>query len=368
MNRFFVFLSAILFCAGFSCNPSVSRSSGGNSSGDTSSVVDNKVVSLIRPNTDKTYKSGDQLVFKAEVYDYNKKIDSLNFLIDGKVIGKLLNISDSIIYNTTNIKLGNRNVEVVVYFNNEKPSYDLHKILVKFGIAPKLYTYKVLKVYPHDKNAYTQGLVYENGILYEGTGLKGQSTLRKINLETGISSKTVSLPSEYFGEGISVFDNKIVQITWQEQVAFLYDKESFQLINKFFYPMEEGWGLTYNGKELIMSDGTSNLYYIDKDYFTETSRIEVYDNNGPIDQLNELEFINDEIWSNVYLTDTILRINPHTGAVIAKIDMSGLLKPEDKEQNTNVLNGIAYDFKGKRLFVTGKNWPKLFEVGIIPKK
>jgi glutamine cyclotransferase len=151
-------------------------------------------------------------------------------------------------------------------------------------------------------------------------------------------------------------------------VAFIYDKETFQQLNKLYYPIKEGWGIAYNGSSLIMSDGSNILYMLDKEYFTELSRVEVYDDNGPVKNLNELEYINGEIWANVYTTDVIVRINPLTGAVIGKIDLSGLLRAEDKTNTTDVLNGIAFDPVTKRIFVTGKRWPKLFEISTILKK
>jgi len=228
-----------------------------------------------------------------------------------------------------------------------------------------VYSYEIVNVYPHDRNAYTQGLVFEDGILYEGTGLRGHSTLRKVALETGAVLQLYALPAQLFGEGVTVFGDKIFQLTWQSNAGFVYDKHSFQLLQQFHYPTE-GWGITHDGERLIMSDGTSTLHFLDPETLKEIGRIQVYDSEGPVVRLNELEYVQGEIYANVWQTDRIARIDPHTGQVIAWIELEGLLGPEDLSQPVDVLNGIAYDAQNQRLFVTGKKWPKLFEIELIP--
>jgi glutamine cyclotransferase len=230
--------------------------------------------------------------------------------------------------------------------------------------AVPVYTYKTINTYPHDPNAYTQGLVFEDGILYEGTGLRGRSTLRKVVLETGDVWQLYALPAQFFGEGVTVFGDRIIQLTWQSNVGFVYDKNSFALLQEFHYPTE-GWGLTHDGERLIMSDGTPTLHFLDPETLEEIGRIEVYDQDSPVPKLNELEYIQGEIYANVWQTDRIARIDPHTGQVVGWIDLSGLLSPEDYSQPLDVLNGIAYDSKNDRLFVTGKLWPKLFEIELV---
>jgi glutamine cyclotransferase len=231
------------------------------------------------------------------------------------------------------------------------------------GAIP-VYTYKIINSYPHDPNAYTQGLIYVDGILYEGTGRRGASTLRRVELETGQVVQRLQLPPLLFGEGITLFDDRIIQLTWQSHLGFVYDRESFELLQTFTYPTE-GWGLTHDGKRIIMSDGTANLYFRDPETLEEIGRIEVDDANGPVTLLNELEYINDEVYANIYRTDRIAIINPDTGQVRAYIDLTGLLGPEDRTQPVDVLNGIAYDADHDRLFVTGKWWPKLFEIELV---
>ncbi len=227
------------------------------------------------------------------------------------------------------------------------------------------YSYKVVHVYPHDSRAFTQGLVFDNGYLYEGTGLNGQSTLRKVELETGKVLQVRKLADQYFGEGIAIYKDRIVQLTWQQNVGFVYDKSSFELRRQFSYPTE-GWGITYDGKRLIMSDGTSTLHFLDPESFAETGRIQVYDDNGPVVRLNELEYVRGEIYANVWQTDGIAIISPQTGKVTGWIDLKGLINQGDPAQQADVLNGIAYDEQGGRLFVTGKLWPNVFEITLLP--
>jgi len=233
-------------------------------------------------------------------------------------------------------------------------------------VAISYYGYEVVNVYPHDPGAFTEGLAYENGFLYEGTGLQGPSSLRKVELETGKVPQKVDLAAQYYGEGIAIYGQKIVQLTWQQNVGFVYDKNSFALLREFHYPTE-GWGITYDGERLIMSDGTSTLHFLDPETFKEISSVQVFDDSGTVVNLNELEYVNGEIFANVWLTDRIAMIDPSTGQVLGWIDLTGLLSAEDLSQPVNVLNGIAYDAEHDRLFVTGKLLPKLFEIKLVPK-
>lgn len=225
-------------------------------------------------------------------------------------------------------------------------------------------TVRIVSVFPHDRAAFTQGLVFENGGFYEGTGLRGQSTLRRVDLETGEVLQTHSLPPQYFGEGITIWEDRIIQLTWQSRLGFVYDKESFEQLETFAYPTE-GWGLTHDGTQLIMSDGTQTLRFWDPETLIETGSIDVFANAGPVTRLNELEYIQGMVFANIWQTDLIAVIDPHTGQVTAWIDLRGLLEPEDLIQPVDVLNGIAYDAGSERLFVTGKLWPKLFEIELI---
>jgi len=231
------------------------------------------------------------------------------------------------------------------------------------GSTP-VYSYEILNIYPHDRGAFTQGLVFEDGILYEGTGLRGRSTLRTVDLESGDVLKLHSLALPLFGEGVTVYGDRIFQLTWQSHIGFVYDKDTFELLQEFTYPTE-GWGITHDGQRLIMSDGTSTLHFLDPETLDEIDRIGVYDQNGPVTRLNELEYIHGEVYANVWKTDRIARIDPQSGQVTGWIDLTGLLSEEDRDPPVDVLNGIAYDAENDRLFVTGKLWPKMFEIELI---
>ena len=228
--------------------------------------------------------------------------------------------------------------------------------------------YRIVNTYPHDPRAFTQGLVFADGVLYEGTGLRGQSGLRKVDLKTGNILRVRQLSAHFFGEGITIYGNRVIQLTWRAKVGFVYDRQTFQLLKTFNYPTE-GWGITHDGRSLIMSDGTSTLYFLDPQTFQEVDRLAVHTRDGPVSRLNELEYVQGEIYANVWKTDRIARISPQTGEVVGWIDLEGLLRPEDRNSRIDVLNGIAYDVENDRLFLTGKLWPKLFEIElVVPKK
>lgn len=228
------------------------------------------------------------------------------------------------------------------------------------------YTFTVVHVFPHDTSAYTQGLAYRDGFLYEGTGRNGQSSLRKVRLETGEVLQQVNLEPEYFGEGITIIQDKVFQLTWQSKVGFVYDVNSFRLLKTFSYS-GEGWGLATDGRDLFLSDGTAEIRVLDPVSFKEKRRLKVRDGSTAIDQLNELEFVEGQIFANVWHSNRIARISPQTGEVVGWIDLSGILSSVYRLEPEAVLNGIAYDPAGKRLFVTGKLWPKIFEITLSPK-
>jgi glutamine cyclotransferase len=228
------------------------------------------------------------------------------------------------------------------------------------------YTFTVVRVFPHDASAYTQGLAYRDGFLYESTGRNGRSSLRKVRLETGEVLQQANLASEFFGEGITLVNDRVLQLTWKSEVGFVYDLNDFHLLRKFSYS-GEGWGLATNGREVFLSDGTSEIRVLDAETLQEKRRFQVHDGPTPIDQLNELEFVEGQIFSNVWHGNRIARISPQTGDVVGWIDLTGLLSPVFHLDPEAVLNGIAYDPVQKRLFVTGKLWPSVFEIKLSPK-
>ena len=229
-----------------------------------------------------------------------------------------------------------------------------------------VYSYKVINTYPHDPLAFTQGLVYRDGVLYESTGLRGRSSVRRVELESGRVIEKRSLLPMFFAEGLAVLDEHIYQLTWTSGVGFVYDRESMELVREFRYGIQ-GWGMTHDGESLIVSDGSEHLYFWNPETLQETARLTVRDHGRRVENLNELEYIDGEIYANVWMEDRIARISPETGNVLSWIDLTGILPTAERNPGTDVLNGIAYDETNARLFVTGKLWPKLFEIEVVPK-
>jgi glutaminyl-peptide cyclotransferase len=235
------------------------------------------------------------------------------------------------------------------------------------GKKAPVHGYRIVRIYPHDPQAFTQGLLFSKGFLFESTGLNGRSTVRKVELETGKVLKSHSLPRQYFGEGLAEWKGKLIQLTWRSQVGFIYDMESFEKVGEFSY-QSEGWGLTSTGEHLVMSDGSDTLRFLDPETHEEVRRVQVKDGGAAVTQINELEYIKGEIFANVWNTNYIVRISPKTGEVLGWVDLSGLQNALGPVMGIDVLNGIAFDAKGGRIFVTGKLWPKLFEVEITEQK
>jgi glutamine cyclotransferase len=228
--------------------------------------------------------------------------------------------------------------------------------------------YQVVHVYPHDSSAFTQGLIWVDGHLYESTGLNGKSSIRMVDLSTGQVLQEYDLPQEYFGEGLTDWGSNLIQLTWKTHTGFVYDRFSFSLLRTFQYE-GEGWGLTHDKTQLIMSDGTAYLRFLDPKSFKETKRVRVSDETGhPVENLNELEYLHGQVYANIWQTDEIVRISPSTGKVLGWVHLSGIIDERKLENAGAVLNGIAYDSIGDRLFVTGKLWPKLFEIKVAVQR
>jgi len=229
-----------------------------------------------------------------------------------------------------------------------------------------IYSFRLVHTYPHDRQAFTQGLAFHQGQLYEGTGIHGRSSLRQVDMKTGKVMKLHKLPDHLFGEGLAVFGDRIIQLTWRSNVGFIYDRRTFELIREFHYA-GEGWGIASDGHRLIMSDGSDTLYFLDPETLAETGRIQVIDRGRMVYRLNELEYVNGEIYANIWQMDRIARIDPETGSVVGWIDLSGLLDRGGDNGKAGILNGIAYDQKHNRLLVTGKYWPYMFEIRPVLK-
>lgn len=341
----------------------IACSNGNKSNNVSTKPTPEKPIKLIRienPQNGSSFAKGNAIQLDIATVDEGLEVDSIVATVNDKTSFKIDGKSTSI--QTNDSKLGTLRIKATAWKDGKRQTASVN-VFIASDFAPKKMRYRIVKTYEHDPLAYTQGLFYQNGFLYEGTGQNGASSLRKVEISTGKVLQSNNLSQEYFGEGITLLNNKIYQLTWTSGVCFAYDFDTFGNAGTFTYSTQ-GWGLTSNQTELIMSDGSNVIYFIEPQNFTEVRRIEVYDNNGPVKMLNELEYIDGKIFANVYLTDNIVVIDPETGAVTASIDFSGILKESQRNGNEDVLNGIAYDSQTKRYFVTGKYWSKLFQVEI----
>ncbi|WP_443945826.1 glutaminyl-peptide cyclotransferase [Pedobacter sp. AW1-32] len=325
--------------------------------------------SFISPLIGQNISSGKAFELKL-LFGSEKKVDSVVYLIDTTKIASTTDTT-SIEVKTNGWKLGNHLLTARIYSGAEADELTSN-INVLAANSPEEYTYKIIKTLPHDTASYVEGLEYHDGFLYESAGDYGHSSLRKVELNTGKILQKTELDKQYFGEGMTVVGDKIVQLTYKEKVGFVYDKNTLKKQSEFPYTVgREGWGLAFDGEKILTTDGSNTIYFLDKNNYSKIGSIDVFDNKGQIDNLNELEIIEGKIYANIYTTNTIVIIDPKSGAVEGRIDLKGLL-PENYFQNeearaNNVLNGIAYDKAGKRLFVTGKKWPHLFEIQLIRK-
>ncbi|MCK5169999.1 MAG: glutaminyl-peptide cyclotransferase [Bacteroidales bacterium] len=321
------------------------------------------VINIDSPKSGEMFTVGDDIDIAIGLKEVDIKIDSL--VVESNKIKSVLNPNNlNYIWQTEKLKVGSNQLKVFAYSNGNKIDSYYLKLRLKSDIKPELFECKIVKTYPHDKSAYTQGLFYDNGIMYEGTGQYGESKLRKVGFETGKLISELSLDANYFGEGITAFKDKIIQLTWRSNTGFVYDKKSFKLITTLKYPTQ-GWGITTDGEKLIMSDGTQTIHFLDPEYFNEIGKIEVYDHEGPVRNLNELEYVDGIVYANVYQTEYIVVFNLTNGKVLKRIDCRKIVPNGFHGEIDNVLNGIAYDMENDRYFITGKRWPSLFEVKFV---
>jgi glutamine cyclotransferase len=328
----------------------------------------------ISPEAGTTYKSGDKVNVKAH-YPATMKADSVVYLIDSIKIGSLKD-SSALLLNTDTISLGPRVITAKIYQGGKSQDISTNIVLLP-AKAPEEYTYKLIKTFPHDTACFTEGLLYQDGYLYESGGgyldpPKGQvkdnqSSLRKVDLNIGKVVQKVMVSPKVFAEGISIVGDKIIQLTYHEKIGYVYDKNSFKLLSTFTNNVGvEGWGMCFDGKKLYADDSTNRIWFLDKNNYHEIGYIDVYDDKGPVNEVNELEYINGKLYANIWKTDTIIAINPKTGAVLERINLASLYPEDSRAPGAEVLNGIAYDDKGKRIFVTGKKWPHLYQVEFVP--
>lgn len=315
------------------------------------------------PSQGQNFNIGDDILVKLDL-PKSAKIDSITYLVDGILIKSTAN-ADSISLATKNLSLGYRIITAIVKQGEQRDTISSN-IVLKTNQVPKKLSYKIVNTFPHDTSAYTQGLSYIDGKLLESTGRYGSSQLKYVAIGSGKTLQKTALAAEYFGEGSVKIDDRIVMLTWLQNVGLIFDAKSFKQIGTFRYETSrEGWGLTFDGKNILRSDGSHRIWLMNAKSYKEESFIEVYDNKGEVSSLNELEFIDGKIYANVYLTNKIVIINPKTGVVESEIDLTELVPKNYPKNEIDVLNGIAWDAKGKRLFVTGKKWPNLFEIKLL---
>ncbi len=326
-------------------------------------------VSFATPEQGQKFSLGQSVPVALDIPE-GEQVSGVTYLIDGKPAGNS-GSAGTFHLKTEGQAVGYKIITAIVDREGTKDTATIN-ILLTSGRAPKEYTYKVIRTYPHDTSSYTQGLEYHGGRLLESTGQEGHSTLRWVDLNSGKALQRIDLEPQYFGEGATLAGDKIPMLTYKQNAGFVYDAKTFKRLGTFPYSTSrEGWGLCFDGVHLIMSDGSNRLYFMNKDTYKDEKVIDVYDDKGPVDQLNELELINGKLYANVYQQNYIVVIDPNTGIVEEKIDLNGLLPQgyfkEEIDVLNNVLNGIAWDKQGKRLFVTGKKWPHLFEIAVVPK-
>ena len=326
----------------------------------------------LSPEAGTNYKSGDAVTVKLNT---TIKPDSVVYAIDSV---RMVSQKDAspVTFKTDTMLLGSRLITARLYLGGSVRDISTNVVILA-AKAPEEYTYVVEKKFPHDTSSYTEGLLYQDGYLYESTGEGvgdvGHSRLLKVDLATGKAVQQAKIDPKKFGEGSAIIGDKILMLTYkQPETAYVFDKNTFKLLKTFTNNVGvEGWGMTFDGKKLYFDDSTNRIWFLNKDTYAQTGFVDVYDNKGPINMINELEYIDGNLYSNVYTTDTILMINPKTGAVLRRIDMKNLWPDKDRPANfdytNNVLNGIAWDEKGKRMFVTGKKWPYLYQVKFVKK-
>lgn len=367
-SDFTVYIMALFFILLHACILSCSGRPESKSRTPVDTVVTEpplRIISMASPDVDAVYKLKDRI----EVIIVNEKEhdqpDSVMVYFDGQIVEALKSAPwECHIPSSFTVSTGRKPVKAVAY-KSRRSQVITRFVILHSDIAPGKHGFKVVRTFPHDVHAFTQGLFYKDGLLYEGTGQEAGSTLREVELETGKILRQLNLDPALFGEGITLFNDLIYQVTWRNKVGFVYDRSTFNVVKRIYY-QSEAWGLTTVDNRIVMSDGSNILYFFEPDMFTVVSRLEVYDNEKKVDQINELEYINGEIWANIWQTDLIARIDPHTGRVNSFIDLTALFPERERMAiDADVLNGIAYDAENDRIFVTGKKWPKLYEIRII---
>ena len=313
---------------------------------------------LIQTNANKNVISNTDTLKLSLSNPSNKKIDSVNYVMNNSAVADIFSLQNS--------SLGEKMIKAEVFYDGKK-EVALQKVIVVNGSTPKLYTYELLNTYPHDITSYTQGLEFYKGVLYESTGQYGESKLRALDYENDAILNNVNLSRSYFGEGLTVLNDKIYQLTWKEGRGLIYDVNTFETLGSFNYGQsKEGWGLCNDGRQLYKTDGSENIWILNAETLEEERFVQAYTNKGRLTNLNELEWVEGKIYANRYQKNGVAIINPINGAIEAVLDFKDLKNKVTNHPGLDVLNGMAYNPDTKTLFVTGKRWDKLFEVRIIP--
>jgi glutaminyl-peptide cyclotransferase len=367
INRYFILFIVFIqinwtsSCSGRPEKKGVSSVPSVSAVGEVSAI---KLIKVVSPKENKDFRLNEPVKVVLNLFDKDRIPDSVLIFFDGKAVTTLKSAPwEYSIPSAFTHATGRKSLKVNAYKGAKLQNPVTRFIVIYSDVAPKRCGYKVVHAYPHDVEAFTQGLVYDKGAFFEGTGQKSGSSLREVELQTGKIIRQHNLDPSLFGEGIALYNDKIYQVTWENKVGFIYDKGTFSMINKIYYSTQ-GWGLTTVGDRIVMSDGSNILAFYEPEMFTVVSRIEVYDNEKKVESLNELEYIDGEIWANIWMSDLIARIDPASGKVLAYIDLKGILPESDRTPDTDVLNGIAWDRDGRRIFVTGKRWPRLYEIRV----
>lgn len=313
---------------------------------------------------------GDSVVFNISQTDSSKHFDSISYQMDGQVWGKIkgsLSNSIRLSWDSKEATTGTHVFSITGLSGKNEPESASQTFFIQSDKAPESYTFEVVKTLPHDPESFTQGLEWQGSQLYEGTGLNGKSAVMQIDPASGKSLIRKDLESAFFGEGITIMDGKLFQITWQNKKGFVYQLPGLEKIKEFGYATD-GWGLTHWNGKLAMTEGSNKIFFLNPSNFSQTGKLEVWDHKNPVEELNELEEIDGFIYANKYRTDTIVKIDPKSGKVMAYINLAGILPEKDRTGDEDVLNGIAWRPDEKLMYVTGKNWPKMFAIRMIKKQ
>lgn len=314
----------------------------------------------------KSYVTGTELSMSATTKLRNGEIDNIKVYLDSKLILESKDLVNQVEIKTNNLTMGHHSINVVATKKDGVKGNNYIRFELKSDIVPKNYTVKIKNTYPHNPKFFTQGFQIHNGYFYEGTGDRGKSAIYKTDIKSGRVLQDYKMEDKYWGEGITIMEDKIYQLTYHAQTGFIYDLKTLKPVDSWNYKPKEGWGLTNDGKHLIMSEGSEVISFLDPKTLNPVRKIEVYNNRGAVKKLNELEYIKGEIWANIFTTFIIVRIDPASGKVLGEIDLKGINVMLDQgKERIDVLNGIAWDKKKDKIYVTGKLWPKIFEIELV---